>query len=150
VSHEAHVVQVECQDQLDDVVCIAVQRGVAFGVERIEVGPSGTEVVEQHDLVVVGEGRRDVAPHPLVATEAVGEHHRRSADPPLSGDVVTGEDIHRRRSRRTGVSGDTRRLQSPTTVEARRLPRASDSGRPDRCRCHPRTVRSRRMRASEE
>ena len=73
VAHEDHVVKVQRVDDLDDVVGVARQRGVARGVVRRQVGPARADVVEQDHPVAVREARRDVAPHVLVAAEPVRE-----------------------------------------------------------------------------
>jgi hypothetical protein len=47
----------------------------ALGIVRLQVALAGTDVVEEHDLVVVLERRRHEAPHVLVAAESVREQH---------------------------------------------------------------------------
>ena len=64
---------------------VAVERRVALGIVRGEIGLARADVVEQDDPVVVLERGRDEAPHVLVAAEAVREEH---------GLGAAAEDLH--------------------------------------------------------
>jgi hypothetical protein len=94
VADERHVVQVELLDDLDQVVGVAVERVVLAGAVRREVGAARSDVVEEDDLLVVGEVRGHQPPHVLAATETVGEDQR------LAGadhcHIVASNDVHAR------------------------------------------------------
>ena len=89
------VAQVERVADVEHVLRVAVERRVALGVVRREVGLARADVVEQDDPVVVLERGRDEAPHVLVAAEAVGEQHRLRAAR-RNADVVAGDNGHER------------------------------------------------------
>ena len=73
--------QAELAADLDDVVGISVERCILRRVVGGEIGLPGADMVEQHGPEIRLEGRRDEAPHVLIAAEAMGEDHRRLARP---------------------------------------------------------------------
>ena len=77
VPDEDHLADAELVDDLVQVVGMAVQRVVLGGVVRGEIRHPASDQIEGHDPVAVGEGRRQQAPHALVAAEAMGEDHGR-------------------------------------------------------------------------
>ena len=81
VADEDHVVQIELVANVEHVLRVALERCVALGVVRGEIGLSRADIVEEDDAVVVLERRSHEAPHVLVATEAVCEEHRLRALP---------------------------------------------------------------------
>ena len=95
VAHEDDVLEVKGTADLQDVVGVAPQVGVSVRVERRQVGPAGSHVVEEDDPMGVLEGRGDEAPHVLVAAEPVREQHGRAVGPARHDHVVAGECVHR-------------------------------------------------------
>src|SRR5215210_4567619 len=87
--------QLELAADLQNVVSVTLQRVVFGEVVGREIGPPRANVVEQHDLVLTLESRRDQAPHVLIAAEAVREHHRLAPCHTGEGDVVPVQHAHR-------------------------------------------------------
>ena len=84
VTDDRHVVEAQLVEDEQHVIGVPLQRGVADRVVRRRVRVGRSREVEQDDAVVRLEGRRDVAPHRLAATEPV---HEQQAGP--SGRPVT-------------------------------------------------------------
>ena len=59
----------------DQIVGIPDEGGVAGGIVGGQVGLARAHVIEEHQPKVVREGRRHKAPHVLITTESMSEHH---------------------------------------------------------------------------
>ncbi len=94
MADEHDIAQVELAADVEHVGGVAVQRAVAMPVVGREVGLAGADIVEQDDAEAVLERRPDVAPHDLVAAEAVREDHRPAIGGTVQLDVVASEDTH--------------------------------------------------------
>jgi hypothetical protein len=92
VPDEDDVAQVEGLEDVEHVTGVAVQRVVTGLVVRRRVRAPGADVVEQNHAVVLEQGH-DVAPHPLVAAEAVREDQRSSGRVAGLHDVVAPHDV---------------------------------------------------------
>ena len=92
--HEDHVVEVELVDDRQDVLGVAVERGVSFLVVGGRVRTAGADVVEEDHAEVPLEGGRDETPHVLVAAEPVREQHGLAVGIAGDGDIVSRRDVH--------------------------------------------------------
>ena len=79
VADEDDVFEAELVTDLEHVVGVALERAVLRAAVGAQIRTSRPDVVEQDDPVRVREGRRDEAPHVLIAAVAVGEHDRLGA-----------------------------------------------------------------------
>src|SRR3982750_3027647 len=97
-------------NDLQNVICIAVQYRVFFAAVLCQVRLSGTHEVEQYNPIVVHKSGGQKAPHVLVAAVTVSEQHGLAA---VSDDVdvVSLEDRHR------STQGRVRYLDYGTTHE---------------------------------
>ena len=91
VPDEDHVPEPELVADLEHVLGVAVERGVALRVVGGQVGAARADVVEEDDPMIVREGGRDEPPHVLVAPEPVREEHRLPRHAPAHVDVVAGD-----------------------------------------------------------
>ena len=96
VPDEDHVPQVELGADVEHVVGVALQGGVAHGVVRREVRAAAAHVVEADHAEVVLERGGDEAPHVLVAAESVGEDHGPAVGPSGLAHVAAGHCLHGR------------------------------------------------------
>ena len=96
MADEDHRPAADGVDQLDHVVGIALQAGVLAVVVGRQVRMPGADQVEQYHAVITREAGRQLAPHVLVAAEAVREHQRRRAAGRVAADVdvVALQGIH--------------------------------------------------------
>ena len=81
---EHHRSEIELWADLQDVIGVAVQRGVPLPAPRREVRSAGSHMVEQYDREVLGQRGCHQPAHVLVTAEAVRQHHHRPPGaPPL-------------------------------------------------------------------
>ena len=76
MADEDGVLQVQLSADLDHVIGIAGQARIFGPVVGAKVRAAGADVVEQDSAEILFERGRHESPHVLVATEAMGEHHR--------------------------------------------------------------------------
>jgi hypothetical protein len=90
------VLELERLDDVEHVAGVAVERRVPRRIEGRAVRAPVADVVEEHHAVLVGEFRPHVAPHVLVAPEAVAEDHRRTVVGAVDLRVAARDDVHLR------------------------------------------------------
>lgn len=80
VAHVGAAVDGKRVEDVEEVVDVGVEAGVAVEVEVVRVDAAGADEVVEDDAVVRGEEGEDALPRRLVGAEAVGQHQE-----PLAG-----------------------------------------------------------------
>ena len=75
MADENRLAEAEFVADLHDVIGISGEIRVFGGIVGREIGAAGADMIEQDRPETAFERRRHVAPHVLVAAEAMREHH---------------------------------------------------------------------------
>jgi hypothetical protein len=107
VADKYSILEIELPTNLHHIVGITVERSVFLRVVSRDIGLAGTNMIEQHGLEPIFEGRRYETPHILVTAITVGKHH--DAIPvAFDNDIIANESWQDMSSARSADSGELR------------------------------------------
>jgi hypothetical protein len=89
MAHEHDIAEGELVTDVKHVFRVPLQRGVSPRVVGPDVRAARTDVIEQHDPILVGESGPDVSPHVLITAKAMGKQHRRPILAATQHNIVT-------------------------------------------------------------